>query len=177
MTVSADFRVETRPYSGYDDPGLPIAAYVASGEATGDASGGFVNLTFRFQIAEGANVTERYNLEQLHVDVQTGTNTAVVMVLQGMDHIQFPFRPMARQEWTMILNSNGVADSSLPVSELAGLPIWMGMPVPGVDAGVEFQFPNLDTVLFTASVQGYIWGPRSILAEGGPRRPPNGFFR
>jgi len=177
MSVEQDFRVETRPYSGYEDPGLPFAAWVASGELTGDGSGGFVRITFQFQVAESDNVTERYNLEQFHADVQLATNSVAIMVFQGMDHTSFPFRPMARQEFALGLQTNGVLDSSVQLRDLAGLPLWMGMPIPGVSAGLEFQFVNLDGVLFTASGQGYIWGPRAILAPGGPRRPPNGFFR
>jgi len=177
MSVVANFRVDTRPYAGYSDPGFPIASYVASGSLTGDGTGGIVQITFIFQNNEADIVTERYNLEQLHVDAESAVNVACIMQAQGMDHRAFPFQVLIEQRWGMVLITDTVGDAPVSLGDLAGLPLWLGMPQPEVDAGVRFQFTNTDTIVFNASIQGFIWGPRSILVDGGPKRPPNGYFR
>jgi len=177
MTVDTDFRVDTRPYSGYEDPGLPIASYIASGSSTGNGTGGNHLLSFLFQVAESDIVTERYNLEQFHIDIGVAASLIAIMSAQGMDHLAFPFRIAARQRWSLIVGSDGVADAAGAITEMSALPIWLGMPQPEVDAGIRFQIPNVDLQVVTASIQGYIWGPRSILAPGGPKRPPDGYFR
>lgn len=177
MTVQGDFRVEVKPYSGYDNPSLPIASWIASGTLTGDATGGAVQFTFLFQVAESDNVSERYDLEQLAIDVEIGTNVVVMMEAQGMEQLAFPSRNVEEQRWAMQVLTDGSGRAAVPLADLAGLPIWLGMPIFGVDAGVRLRFLNIDTIVYNATLHGYIWGPRSVLAPGGPQRPPNGYFR
>ena len=57
------------------------------------------------------------------------------------------------------------------------LPIWLG--VVGRQEGdsvITFQFDNVNLRLYQIVIQGYMWGPRSVLAPGGPRRPVGGLF-
>lgn len=177
MTVFSTFRVDTRPYSGYADPSLPIAAWIASGTTTGNGTGGSLFMDFIVQVAETTRVTELFNLEQ--IAVHTDASGAIVGILrtEQMDVLNPNVRATEVQEWVLPLVANGVADSALNLNNLSGLPIWLGAPTDGdVDAGLQLEFLNVDTIVFHATLQGYMWGPRSVVAPGGPQRPPFGYF-
>lgn len=182
MTVLAQFRVDTRPYSGYDDPAFPIASWISQGLVIGDASAGSANIDLLFVFAEGlAAITEMYNLEQLHVDTQVPTTEQILMRTQSMDNLA-PNRPAAEQSWLIPLTSTGANDTVMSLVQASGLPLWLGSPTivgggGNLDSGLRFEFQNVNLVVYEVSAQGYMWSTRSILAPGGPQRPPFGLFR
>jgi len=179
MAVSANFRVDTRPFSGYADPALPIASWIAQGGVAGDASGGAVIMNFLFQQSADKRITEMYNVEQASLDTSDNLLRRVGLETLNMDALS-PDRPASPQKWFLDVNSvTGISGTALNVRDLAGLPIWLGapfLPAGSSAAGLRFQFSNIDLILYAITVQGYIWGPRSVLAPGGPQRPPNGFL-
>jgi len=176
MVVSADFRIDVRPYSGYADPSLPIAAYVGQGAQIGDASGGNVNFSFIYQRNDDAQISEMFNLEQLALDTSINGGTVGSMRLVAMDSLAAN-RPMFGQIWRIITeNTQGSSDSALDIKALA-LPLWFGSPNREEGDGlVRFIFPNVDLELYAVTIQGYIWGPRSVMAPGGPQRPVGSLF-
>lgn len=177
MSLTAAFDVITRPYSGYADPTLPIAAYIAQGVQTGDGSGGFLNLQFLFQLAAARDVSNLYNLEQFAVFSDQGVTIGANLDTVAMDHTGGPTVAFL-QRWNLLLTFAGLGlGVAAPLSDQGALPLWLGRPQTGVDAGVQFQFVNSPGDNFTAVIQGFIWGPRSVLADGGPQRPPSGYFR
>lgn len=177
MTVSAEFRVDVRPYSGYDDPSLPIAAWISQGGLAGDVSGGSIFMDFLFQRADDAQVTELFNLEQLSVDTSAESPSTFMLSTLTMDNLA-PNRPASPQKWKGDTSSVVSASSSAtPLFNVTILPLWLGAPnkVEG-NGGLRLQTVNTNGVLVAATLQGYMWGPRSVLAPGGPRRPVGGLF-
>ena len=176
MSVTAAFRVDIRPYSAYDDPGLPVAAWIAQAGIAGDASGGTVLIDFDFQL-EAQPVSELYNLEQLAIDTDDSSAVDIMMQTQGMDQLA-QTRPASPQKWSMTTDGVLGADSAVRLQDAkVGLPIWLGSPN-NIDSNgtLRFIFLNSDGRLYAITAQGYMWGPRSILAPGGPRRPVGGLF-
>jgi len=176
VTVFTDFRIDTRPYSGYADPSLPIATYIAQGSTVGDASGGQMNIAFIFQDGDAPRTTEMYNLEQLAMDTSINAAALGTMRLLRMDSLSTN-RPAFGQSWSLLLPaSQGSSENALGIGALA-LPLWFGAPnVDEGDALVRFIFSNVDLELYLVTIQGYIWGPRSVMAPGGPQRPVGSLF-
>jgi len=180
MSTSAIFRVETRPYSGYAEPAFPIASWIAQGSIIGNATGGSATIVLQISAGEATPVSEMYNLEQLHVDTQAPVTEQIIMATQFMDNLA-PNRPAAEQSWVIPLTTTGANDSVMALIQNAGLPIWLGAPLAvfgaGVSSALTFEWQNVNLQASEVTAQGYIWGPRSVLAPGGPQRPPFGLFR
>lgn len=177
MTVSDTFRIEYRPFSGFNDPRLPIAAYIAQGGSVGDVSGGSVLMAFQFS-GTGPRVSEMYNLEQLAVDTSADAADQLLMTTQGMDQLA-PTREASPQKWHFATVGDSVAESAVQLL-FAGsaLPVWLGAPnSEGEGSSLRFEFANTNLRLYAVTIQGYVWGPRSVLADGGPQRPLGGMFR
>lgn len=177
MAVGFSFRVDVRPYSGYDDPSLPIAAWVSQAGAAGDASGGSINMDVLFHRDGDPQTSELYNLEQIAIDViATGPLDGSIQSL-NMDNLA-PNRPLSDQLWSLpIIDAQG-SFSALDFNSANVLPLWLGAPNRDIegDSGIRFFFNNVNNRLIQIITQGFIWGPRSILAPGGPQRPVSGFF-
>lgn len=178
MAVSGNFRVDTRPYSGYAEPSLPQAAWIAQAGIAGDASAGLLIINFLFQLSANRRVTESYNLEQISIDISDATDEDFLMSTLNMDSLS-PARPASPQKWIWELGTDGESDAALKADKMNGLPLWLGaptIPAGSSSAGLRFTTDNVNGRLYAITVQGYIWGPRSVLAPGGPQRPVNGFF-
>jgi len=178
VSFGVSFRVDVRPYSGYDSPGLPIAAWISQGGTVGDASGGVINMDFLFQRDDDAQVSELFNLEQISVDTTSATSRDFTIQTLNMDNLA-PNRPASTQKWKS--NSqfgSGLSNSAFDLDNANILPLWLGAPNRGEgDVGLRIFWPNIDLLLFAVTLQGYMWGPRSVLAPGGPQRPVGGLFR
>ena len=175
MSLGFSERVDIRPYSGYNDPSLPIAAWVAQSGRAGDASAGVINLDFFFQRDDDPLISEFFSLEQIAVDIVSGSSLEGSVQTLNMDQLA-PNRPLSDQKWNFTLTSfNNAAALALDSSNV--LPLWLGTPnrVEG-DSGIRFFFVNVDLRLYQIIIQGYVWGPRAVLHEGGPRRPVGGLF-
>ena len=180
MSVTIFFRTDSRPYSGYDDPSLPIGSYIAQGGVAGNGSGGVVTITFRFMSAEEEpRISLLYNLEQLSIDTSSVVPQPVDMDTVNMDNLSL-LRAASPQKWNVVTTAGPSGSSSVNLTTMTGLPLWLGSPnqgAPSGNGGLQFRFVNTDLLLYAITIQGYMWGPRSILAEGGPKRPINGLFR
>jgi len=174
MTVVGSFAYSVRPYSGYSEPGLPIASYIAQGGLVGDASGGNVVFTFEYMTEQEEKITELFNLEQYEVDTD-GTAQTFMIETVNMDTLSRN-RAASKRKWA---NSTSTHDSDSALNPIEDLvrPVWLGSPnldARAGTAGLRFTFINSNLRLFAVTIQGYIWSARSILAEGGPRRPVGG---
>lgn len=179
MSVFTTFRLDIRPFSGYADPSLPIAAWVAQGDTVGDASGGTITLEFRIHIDTDPVTSEFYNLEQIQFDASSESIRDVMLQTRNMDSFT-PERTLFDQRWQFeTIGVGGVSFSALPLDRANMLPLWLGAPNKNEgDAGIRLVTTNGGVgVQYLATLQGYLWGPRSVLAEGGPRRPVGGLFR
>jgi len=176
VAVTTDFDVFVRPYSGYEDPSFPIATYIASGTEVGNGTGGTMVLRYLFQRAVAQDISELYNIEQFAIHVDENMDIGANIETLNMDHLGGPILALI-QRWNLLLDFAGVGmGCATSIQSQNGLPKWLGRPQTGVDAGVQIEFVNTLLVNYTATLQGYIWGPRAVLAQGGPQRPPFGYF-
>jgi len=177
MAVVQSFRVDIRPYAGYSDPGLPMGAWIAQAGIVGDASGGGMFISFLFQQGDDNQVSELFSLDQISIDTSRANDADVILQTIAMDSLAIN-RPASTQVWRINLTNVGatLGGNSINFRDFA-LPIWLGSPnrVEG-DGGLRLILTNVDLVFYAATLQGYFWGPRAILAEGGPRRPVGGLF-
>jgi len=176
MSVGFDRRVDVRPYSGYEDPSLPIASWIAQAGVVGNASGGQLNVDFPFQRDGDAQISELFNLEQISFDTTEQVARNFLIETINMDNLA-QNRPGSTQFWQFTIE----AVPGTGVSVLEGLsqqlPLWLGAPNRDEgDAGLRVRIQNIDLLLYAMTLQGYMWGPRSMLAPGGPQRPVNSLF-
>jgi len=176
VTVTGEFRIDIRPYSAYDDPSFPVAAWIAQAGIAGDASGGLLIIDFLFQ-GPGAQISELFNLEQLAIDTNANTVEDIMIETIGMDTLA-PNRLASPQKWSVTTDNVLGTDSAVRLNAAAqGLPLWLGAPSRQEGNGViRFTFLNANLRLYAITIQGMMWGPRSVLAPGGPRRPLSGLF-
>lgn len=174
MTVTASFPVLQRPWRGYEDPGLPVGMWISQGTILGDVSGGnqVVNLVFK---EEGAPLGARfYNIEQLEVHESNVSTRNAGLVMQSFDIIGQT--GLVNREIHLELDVNASSNSALTGSAVR-LPIFVGRPsLVGITSQLQFRTVNIDGDTFFVTAQGYIWEPRSLLNDGGLRRPLDGLY-
>jgi len=176
MTVTGSFNYDIRPYAGHADPSLPIASYLAQGGLVGDASGGTVSFTFVFMGEQETKITELFNLEQFEVDTNSTTPRIATLETVNMDSLSRN-RSASKRKWQAATISGSVGESALSLEQSTFRPLWLGSPnldARAGTAGLRVSFVNIVTLLFSVTIQGYIWSSRSILAAGGPQRPVGG---
>jgi len=172
MTITAAFTITQRLWRGWDDPGLPVGAYIGAQTVTGDASGGTERVDFDFA-GEGEPVSGRYyNVEQITSHHTDAASVAGAMVAVNWESVGPT--GLANREWPLTFQSDTVGDAQLiQVGANDVVPLFLGIPqaVPALATILSFRIPNvLNRVLF-ATIQGYIWEARSTMVDGGLRRP------
>jgi len=176
MTVSVFDSISIRPWRGYDDPGLPVGMYFAQNAVTGDASGGDMLILFQFK-GENEPVSGRFfNIEQVNVFHSAAPNKDGHFVANNWETIG-PVGLVNRQwKFTLTANDNGV--SAMSNNLYFPLPIFLGSvaPIASLAADFEVGIDNVDLTSLVATIQGYIWEPRSIQAPGGLRRPVDSLY-
>lgn len=176
MTVIFDAHVQQRTWRGYDDPGLPVGMYITQGSVLGDLSGGNQLVIHSFKGEDEAASGRFYNIEQLDAHFTAAVPT--IMFMRALNwEISGPTGLINRQ-WRALLqdNDNGVAammnDAAFP------LPLFLGIiaPVDSLAVQLEVGTDNADGQTLFVTIQGYIWEARSVLAEGGLRRPMDALY-
>lgn len=176
MTVSVSDGIATRAWRGYDDPGLPVGMYFAQNAVTGDASGGDMIVFFNFK-GEGNPVSGRFfNLEQVNAFHSVNTTKAGHFVANNWETVG-PVG-LANRQWTFQLVDNGNDVAAMNPALTPALPIFLGSAAPLADLAATFEvgINNVDLTSLVVTIQGYIWEPRSIQAEGGLRRPVDSLY-
>lgn len=176
MSVVVSNIVSIRPWRGYDDPGLPVGMYFAQNAVTGDASGGGQTIIFVFK-GEAEPVSGRFfNIEQINA-IHTDTTLTQCSLLANNWETIGPVGLVNRQ-WRFEVegNNNGVAAMTDQVHLL--LPLFLGSAAPlrDLSSQLEFRHTNIDLSSWIVTIQGYIWEPRSVQAEGGLRRPVDSLY-
>jgi len=165
-----------RPWRGYDDPGLPVGMWVSQGVVTGDASAGQMAITTVFR-PEGARVSGRFfNVEQVEAQISPSNSNGVFFFLADMDTVGDTV--MVDRQWGGILASNSSV-GILRHERLPPLPWFLGAPRRDTGSfSSQFQVgtPNVDLSTWLVTLQGYIWEPRSMMAQGGLRRPIDSLY-
>jgi len=176
MTISVINGIAIRPWRGYDDPGLPVGMWYAQNAVTGNASGGDMLILFEFK-GEAEPVSGRfYNLEQLNVFHSDNNTKTGHVALNNWETIG-PVGLVNRQ-WKIELADNANGVSAMNDVMYLPLPLFFGSvaPVAELAASLEVGVNNVDLTSLVATVQGYIWEPRSIQAPGGLRRPIDSLY-
>ncbi len=173
MTLVIAVELRNRPWRGYDDPGLPEGAWFAAGQNVGDASGGTLEFQLRFKDAGSPRTNRFFNLEQIFCHLSALTQDFELQMLNMDD-----WPAAITQDFRWILE--GVAGPSTATTTLVqtGKPIFLGRASTPNAIGAM----NVITANPTASniaafyAQGYWWGPRSVMAPGGLRRPIDSIY-
>jgi len=174
MSVIAVFNVQMRPFRGYDDPALPSAQWVGFGFALGDVSAGTMEVHHVFEPVGQPLSGRIFSLEQYYA-TRTGTTPATWgMRSQNMDRFSNTLGP-ANFHWAGEMRAN-VVETTIEQKDLR-LPIFLGgaATIPSA-AFLQIFINNLNGETLRAGAMGYVWTPRSTLADGGPQRPPNGLY-
>jgi len=172
MTIIASFTIQQRLWRGWSDPGLPVGAYIGATTVTGDASGGTERIDFDFA-GEGEPVSGRYyNVEMMtshHTDAVTTVGSLVAVNWEAVGPTG-----LADRRWPLAWVSDGDSNSELSqLNSILVFPFFLGKPqaVPALSTTLSFRQDNVLNRVMFATIQGYIWEPRSNLVEGGLRRP------
>jgi len=177
VTVIGVGHVQRRPWRGYDDPGLPVGMYISQGTVLGDLSGGDMRVDATFRTAGQSLSGFYYNIEQLEIHVTSELSATVGFIVFNNFELSGPTGLVNRQ-LRYVLTNNANGQSALDASESARLPIFLGItqPVPALEATVLVGLNNIDGETLLVTLQGYIWEPRSVMAEGGLRRPVDSLY-
>ncbi len=177
MTVTLSVPVQPRMWRGYDDPGLPVGAYISQGLEIGDVSGGVLQIEHAFKLAGEPGSARLYNIEQMSVLLTDPTGVSAFVVVVGFEDL--PTTNVTVQRWRFQTVNDGGGFATLPFTDLAGLPVFIGQSTAeaAVLAAVNVGLSNPGAGISLQSViQGYIWEPRAAQAEGGLRRPVEGLY-
>lgn len=157
------------------DPGLPEQAWRATGRLTGDATGGLMTLQLDVQKSTEPLSARMWSLEFLAVGLSTVVST-IDLTSSNLGEV-LGLAPLVGMGYA--LETQGVPggrESILP-RDLTFLPWFLGAPrQKGVQAGINLALSNLNAAVVDVWMKGYVWGPRSQTAEGGPRRPLGSVF-
>lgn len=178
MSIITQQVVEHRRFSGYDDPRYPLGSWFAEVQATGDASGDIneLDIVFTLQSAAGLN-SNMYSLEFFSTSTSDAAERfAVIRTINiggpstaGLDHA---FSIATRR------GDASLALSPVTPEALNIVPWFLGSQrVLGVTSLIAIQGNNVLGLVRRFAAEGYYWGARSVLANGGPQRPPTGLYR
>jgi len=179
MSIGASFTIQQRLWRGFADPGLPVGVYIGAAEVTGDAGGGVQFLDFDFK-GEGEPVSGRYyNLEQLTSHGLSVTSFAGSMIAVNWDRTGQ--LGISDRIWALTYQSDGVSSAGLSQTGAAlggKMPVFLGraLPVRDSSTSVRVQTANVLGRVLSATIQGYIWEARSVMVDGGLRRPVEAVF-
>lgn len=175
MSVELRAPIVPRMWRGYDDAGLPEGAYIGNTVSLGDVSGGTNSILFEFKRDSEAVSGRYYNLEQLNIFTTNTLTQLAFLQIRNFEQLG-PFQ-IGQRDWTMLLSSSPNSVSSMSFADtFPGLFLGQVSRVANIGSLLEIGVNNVNGVLVAATVQGYVWGARSNLAEGGLRRPVESLY-
>lgn len=173
MSVTGIATIRPRMWVGFDDPGLPIGAYLGYVFAAGDATGGSLALQLDFKpVGQPAN-GNWYNIEHISCSkVGTGAQENIHFAAQGFEEI--PGISGTQQVYRGEFQGTGSSAAALHYQQgFPPLPLFLGQSRPFAPGATSWLMlaANVAGIFFEMQVQGYVWTPRSLMAPGGMRRP------
>lgn len=177
MAVEGLVAVQPRMWRGYDDPGLPVGAWIAHTVLVGDGTGGAATITVVFRGANEPASGRFYNVEQVELhDTDAGFKNGTWSVV-GFERVG-TFQ-IGQRVWKFQLEAGAFASSSM--ANRTGnipMPLFLGQSsrFAGLPSTIEVTIANINVNVFSCTLQGYIWEPRSVMAEGGLRRPLDSLY-
>lgn len=178
MTVLGELSVTYRRYSGYAAPALPEGYWLGVVTVVGDASGGALVLTHLFSLGSPKLNSRIFSLDQYSIfSLNEAANRGVAISTLNMG-IDGPSAIINR--WDLTLDANGASTTSSPDTNAQNvLPMFLGaMRFPSIQLRLTATMANPGAgVTYQFEAQGYWWGPRAVLVDGGPQRPATGLYR
>jgi len=177
MSVIETSSIVPRMWRGYDDPGLPIGAYIAHDVSVGDATGSTNTIQFAFKPQGQQSSGRFFNVEQWNAFLTATTSQSLSIQAEDFDQLG-PFIISIRR-WGTSLIDDGDGHAIISAGTVfPPLPLFLGQEgrLVGQRTDMTFVTANVNTIVFSVVIQGYIWEPRSILAEGGLRRPADSLY-
>lgn len=181
MSVLVDRTARRRIWRGYDDPGLPTGMWYGWVSAVGDGTGGDVILDLLLENAEASPGTpgltgNHYNIEAISAQSTLSSATVAAMELINLTP---PVEGAAlfTRTFSLPMALNELNDNAILIGDLLPRPLFIGSrQLPAVSCIIRFTQDNNsgETIIFYA--EGYVWGARSLQAEGGLRRPVGSLY-
>jgi len=164
-----------RPERGWDDPGYPIATWIAAGAVTGNATGGDRVIQVNLRTI-GTQPGLAFSLETLTILDTEGTAKNLSLLISNFEPSLVPSGISKVVLFPLVLAQHTTNVGYVPTRP--GLGLFMGVAVVvAVTTALSFRLLNADTEVLQVSCAGYTWGPRSVVqAPGGYRRPADGMF-
>lgn len=175
MSVVAEASVRQRIWRGYDDPGLPMGAWVGWVQGTGDMSAGD-NILALILEPEGQPLSGNfYNLEALEITTTQATNVPASIILNNLSgQVDGAF---FNRQWTAQIEFNDRSDGALALRGMLPRPLFLGQSdQPGTPTQILCTTDNSDGDVVVMRCEGYIWGARATQSEGGLRRPADALY-
>lgn len=184
MSVSEEALYLNLPWRGYDDPSLPEGVWWGTVLVAGDASGGSQTATIQFKQEGQAISGDIFSLEELNAFA--GVSSELLATLRTTNMAPFPGAAFPNRFYSMVLKDMAASNGSTALRGGRGgdegmmkLPTMLGAASGGAGAvaavGVEIGNQGVGVGL-AITAMGYRWGPRSVLAPGGPQRPARSVF-
>ncbi len=177
MAVEGLATVFYRRFNGWADPRYPQGHWFATLTVQGDASGGNLLGRLLFSLAtETALNTRMYSLEQFNLASNSSTTEAGRLTVENLDG-RILGQPMVQQ--TLLQVTAEITGATMSPADLRGLQgLFLGSQrLPATQSALTFVMDNINNRDWVVQAGGYWWGQRSVLADGGPQRPPRGLFR
>ena len=175
MAIVQTTPITRREFAGFDDPSLPEGIYQAGAFTTGDGTGGNITQIFEFNSSAARRDARFYSLEYLTLtQAGDGGSREIELAITNLGSV---LGAIFRRWRFQFLSSVSLARTALPGDVYSFLPVFLGrQSLPNSNSTVFFTLANTDTVITSYTIEGYMWGARSINAPGGPSRPLQGMY-
>lgn len=175
MAVVFSETVAYRRFNGYSDPRMPEGMWFAVGGGAGDATGGLFSIQLIFSLTTQPQLSSRlFSLEQFYIDKTDATIVDWRLRTENMDG---PPNFAMRNTFRIRTTNAGTISSNLDPVSTTMLPLFLGSQrIAGILAHLAISGTNVNLAVREFGAQGYWWGPRSVLADGGPSRPASGLY-
>lgn len=176
MAVDNSEIVRYRRFNGYADPRLPEGYWMGSVTSNGDATGGSHALRLIYALATDLFLNTRmYSLEVFNLasNTQTAQNGRLTVTNLGGRNLEQSLVHQTRLE-----TETEQVGATMNARDLVGIRrIFLGSQLTAASqADISVIMPNNDGITWVLQAEGYWWGQRSVLADGGPQRPPSGLY-
>ncbi len=178
MSVSARTVIVPRLWRGYLDPGLPAGGYIANLINVGDATGGQNTLAFDFKPQLEAASGRYYNIEQINMFATQASLRNISMQVNQFEEVGRISISTRRERFRLLGDDDGHATIDHGTGEPPPLPYFLGKTTRTVSlfAEVEFGILNVNLVVVSVTIAGFIWDARSTMSAGGLRRPVDSIY-
>jgi len=167
-------------WRGWDDPSYPVGAYIANFALLGDATGGVMQINFPFKFEAAPADGRFYNIEHISAFV---AGLALSPAIEGFIRVLSfetlgPF-VIAEQQYRFLVG--GTLPLSSAAFDFPPLPLFLGQTSRLTAGSIAFSHlqigtANLNLAAWSVTLSGYIWEARSIMAEGGLKRPADTLY-